>query len=55
LNNPKNQDYGIFNKKPIKIKIARAIANLIQAPADLDVDANNIIIVPAKPEKPDQI
>jgi hypothetical protein len=54
---PKNQvtgdDYGNFNKKQVKTEIARLIANLIQAPADLDIDANNIIIVPAKPEKPE--
>jgi hypothetical protein len=50
LNNPKNQvtgdNSGIFNKKQNETEIAKAIANLIQTLADLDVDANDIIIVP---------
>jgi hypothetical protein len=57
LNNPKNQvtgdDCGIFNKTQSKTEIAKAIANLFQTPEDLYVDANDII-VPAKPEIPDQ-
>jgi hypothetical protein len=58
LNNPKNQvtgdGYGIFNKKQSKTEIAKAIASLIQTPADLDFDDNDIIIVLVKPEKPNQ-
>jgi hypothetical protein len=58
LNNPKNQvtgdDCGICNKTQSKTEIAKAIANLFQTPEDLYVDANDIIIVPAKPEIPDQ-
>jgi hypothetical protein len=37
-----------------KQKSPKQLQTLIQTPADLDVDANDLIIVPAKPEKPDQ-
>jgi hypothetical protein len=43
-------EYGIFNQKQSKTEIAKAIANLIQMPADIDVDANYANIVPAEPE-----
>jgi hypothetical protein len=46
LNNQKIQitgdDYGIFNKKQSKTEIAKAFANLILSPADVNV--------PVKPE-----
>jgi hypothetical protein len=41
--------------KAKQTEIIKEIASLIQIPADFDVDANDIIIVPVKPEKPNQI
>jgi hypothetical protein len=38
-------DYGVFNQKQSKTEIAKAIANLIQMPADIDVDVNDTTIL----------
>jgi hypothetical protein len=55
LNNPKKKiawnDYGIFNPNQNQTEIAKTIANLIQIPADIDVNANDTTIVNQKYQK----
>jgi hypothetical protein len=43
-----------FNQHQSKTEITKPITNLIQMPADIDVDVNDTTIVPAELEKPDQ-